>query len=267
MITFRDAGARYMQNSKHFSPAWAKCNREYLGRLYGWIGEVPVGELNTGRITDVRTRLLDRGLKPRTVNHYLSTVVAVLHSAKDYGDILSVPRVRKLRAGRREVNLRPADAARLFEVLPDYMRPMARFALATGLRRGNVCRLRWDQVSLDEAEVHIAGDEMKNRDPLCVPLSPVALEVLREQQGQHPVWVFSWRGAPLRVKLAPTWRRALGAAGLEGLHWHDLRHAWASHHARRGTPQQALQALGGWKTAAMVARYAHLQVEDLRRWV
>ena len=47
-------------------------------------------------------------------------------------------------------------------------------------------------------------------------------------------------------------------AGVEDFRWHDLRHTWASWHARNGTPLYALQETGGWQTPAMVRRYAHL---------
>jgi integrase len=39
--------------------------------------------------------------------------------------------------------------------------------------------------------------------------------------------------------------------------WHDLRHTWATLHRQNGTPTHELQRLGGWKTTAMVERYAH----------
>jgi len=53
-------------------------------------------------------------------------------------------------------------------------------------------------------------------------------------------------------------------AGLPTLRWHDLRHTWATWHAAAGTPQAVLQALGGWETAAMPARYTHMAATHLR---
>jgi hypothetical protein len=60
-----------------------------------------------------------------------------------------------------------------------------------------------------------------------------------------------------------TWYKALKRAGLEGLRWHDLRHAWATWHAQAGTPMLAIQAMGGWATSSMVQRYAHLAGQNL----
>lgn len=45
--------------------------------------------------------------------------------------------------------------------------------------------------------------------------------------------------------------------------WHDLRHTWATWQRQAGTPTHELQRLGGWRTGAMVERYAHLAPEHL----
>jgi integrase len=55
----------------------------------------------------------------------------------------------------------------------------------------------------------------------------------------------------------------LRAAGIEDFRWNDLRHIWASWHVRNGTPLYALQETGGWSSAEMVRRYAHLAADHL----
>lgn len=47
----------------------------------------------------------------------------------------------------------------------------------------------------------------------------------------------------------------------------DLRHTWASWHVQAGTPLHVLQELGGWESAEMVRRYAHLSSEHLAQYV
>ena len=59
------------------------------------------------------------------------------------------------------------------------------------------------------------------------------------------------------------WYKALKRAGIDDFRWHDLRHTWASWHIQNGTPLHALQELGGWETASMVRRYAHLAADHL----
>jgi site-specific recombinase XerD len=56
-------------------------------------------------------------------------------------------------------------------------------------------------------------------------------------------------------------------AGIENFRWHDLRHTWASQHVQNGTHLYVLKDLGGWKTLAMVEKYAHLAPKHLVQYV
>ena len=62
------------------------------------------------------------------------------------------------------------------------------------------------------------------------------------------------------------WGLALQRAGIAEFRWHDLRHTWASWHVQAGTPLFVLQELGGWSSAEMVRRYAHLSSEHLAQY-
>lgn len=62
----------------------------------------------------------------------------------------------------------------------------------------------------------------------------------------------------LEVVNTTSWRKALKRAGITNFRWHDLRHTWASWLVQRRVPLFVLQELGGWQSAEMVRRYAHL---------
>jgi hypothetical protein len=54
---------------------------------------------------------------------------------------------------------------------------------------------------------------------------------------------------------------------LQGFTWHCLRHTFASGLAMAGVDLLTIKELGGWKTLAMVTRYAHLTPGRLRESV
>ena len=58
--------------------------------------------------------------------------------------------------------------------------------------------------------------------------------------------------------LRRAFERAVTAAGLAPFRFHDLRHTFASRLAMQGVNDRTLMALGGWKSPAMLTRYAHL---------
>ncbi len=53
-------------------------------------------------------------------------------------------------------------------------------------------------------------------------------------------------------------------AGIEDFSPHCCRHTWATWHYAANRDLLALKELGGWKTIAMVERYAHVNTEHLR---
>ena len=73
----------------------------------------------------------------------------------------------------------------------------------------------------------------------------------------------TYKGKPITNANTRAWREALIRAEIEDFRWHDLRHTWATWHRRAGTPTHELQRLGGWRTASMVERYAHLAPDHL----
>jgi integrase len=144
---------------------------------------------------------------------------------------------------------------------------MVQFSLETGLRRANVTGLEWSQVDLARRTAWIHPDQAKARKAIAVPLSAAAVVVVRGQIGKHATRVFSFRGNPVRQVNTKAWRLALQRAGIAEFRWHDLRHTWASWHAQAGTPLHVLQELGGWESAEMVRKYAHLSTVHLTEYV
>lgn len=198
-------------------------------------------------------------------NRYMALGRAILNCAVEEWEWLDkVPKVpmRKLRK-KRIRTLRRDEAEKLLSLLPEHQAVMARFGLATGLRQRNVCQLEWSQVDLEGRIAWIHPDQAKAGEAIGVPLNAEALMVLRQRSGKHAQFVFVYEGKPVWQVNTKAWRNAVAKAGLKNFRRHDLRHTWASWHARAGTPLNALQEMGGWRTPAMVQRYAHLNTEHL----
>ena len=119
------------------------------------------------------------------------------------------------------------------------------------------------QVDLERRHAGINADEHQNGKPHAVPLNAAALGVLEQQKGLHPTNVFVYAGKPIANVSTKAWWAALERCDIENFRWYDLPHTWASWHRQEGTPTHELQRPGGWKTMAMVARYAHVAPEAL----
>lgn len=172
---------------------------------------------------------------------------------------------RKDRKTKPRIWLTPLQWAALLAELPPHMKPMAEFALATGMRQANVLGLTWARVDLQRGVVWVEAEDMKADKALSVPLSGNAQAVLERQQGQHPEFVFTYRNKPIKeIKtafIAACVRAGVGKIDANGRYsgftWHGLRHTWATWHKQANTPDSVLQELGGWTDPRMVANYAH----------
>jgi integrase len=206
---------------------------------------------------------------PATRNRYIACLRVVLNKAAGPWEwIDKAPKLQTYSEPKVRIRwITQEDAAKLLEALPAWMRPLARFALATGLRQANVLGLKWSQVDLERRVAWVNAEDAKARRAIGVPLDEDAVKVVRSQLGKHLTHVFvghdakamqSWTSAARRG-----WSSACKKAGIADFRFHDLRHTWASWHVQNGTPLYALKELGGWQTVDMVNRYAHLAPEHL----
>ena len=193
-----------------------------------------------------------------TYTRYRTMIAAILNAAKQEGWLREVPKL----VSRTDKKTKPRkwltheQWAKLHAELPAHMKPMAQFAVETGLRQSNVLGLRWDRVDLERKLVWVEGIETKSGAALSVPLSDGAIKALKTVAGQHKTYVFTFRGNPIKeVKTA--WAAACRRAEIPGTPWHSLRHTWATWHIQNNTPPDVLQKLGGWSDMRMLQTYLH----------
>jgi len=260
--SWREAVVRWLEETSE--KATHQEDRKKLIWLHPFLGDRNLEEITQDVIDAIRSAKLKEASKA-TVNRYLALIRAILIRARDEWEwIDKAPKVRLFKeSASRERSLTIEQGKSLLDALPEHQRAFVLFALATGLRQSNVLRLEWSQVNLELRHAWISGAQSKNRRPISVPLNDVALQVLRQQEGKHPSRVFTFRGRPISSANTKAWRKALIKAGIENFRWHDLRHTWATWQRQAGTPTHELQRLGGWRTGAMVERYAHLAPDHL----
>ena len=197
-------------------------------------------------------------------NRYLALVRSILNACVVWGWLEHTPKLILYKEARRRIRwLTPEEAGRLLAELPEHLRDMTEFSLATGLRQANVAFLSWSQVDLQRRVAWIHPDQAKARRAIGVPLNETAVSVIQRQLGRHPNFVFTYKGRQVKQTNTRAWKNALARAGINDFRWHDLRHTWASWHVQAGTSLTRLQEMGGWESIEMVRRYAHLAPEHL----
>ena len=239
-------------------------DKRKLAWMHQYLGELTLNDINQDVIDKIRSVKL-KEVSKATTNRYLARIRSILIRSRDEWEwIDKAPKIRLFKeSNSRERSLTFDQVKCLMGELPAHQRETVMFALATGLRQRNVLELEWSQVNLELHHAWIHAGQSKNRRPIAVPLNDTAIQVLQRQIGKHESRVFTYAGKPLKAANTKAWGNALKRAGITDFRWHDLRHTWATWQRQAGTPTHELQRLGGWRTGAMVERYAHLAPEDL----
>lgn len=260
---YKEAVLRWVSEQQH-----RKCpddDKQQLRFLHPYLKDKYLDEINKTLIEKIKTEKLKTGVKYATVNRMLNFIRALLNRAyKDWEWLDSVPAIRSYPIANKRIRwLTHQEAEVLLNELPEHLKAMAQFALATGLRESNITGLQWSQIDMQRCTAWIHPDQAKAGKAISVPLNRDAVEIIKAQIGKNLTHVFTYEGKPVTRANNHAWRKALTRAGIENFRWHDLRHTWASWHVQAGTPMHILKELGGWADLTMVMRYAHLSSSHL----
>lgn len=230
---------------------------------------------------EAAAKRLKPNVSPATLNRTIYTpIAAVLHHAarKKWCDKPVIARPAQSKGRIRWVTTEEAD--RLVAGASDNIKPLVIFLFATGARLSEALYLQWRNVDLTRGQVVFL--DTKNGEDRGVPLHPRAVAALanlphrdgavfrRHYGGER--WngtmrsvgePYADRGGKGGGQIKTAWRKMLERAGLSDFTPHDCRHTWATWHYAENRDISQLMQLGGWKTPAMVMRYAHINTSHL----
>ena len=254
---------------------------EYDRRVRERFGGLPAEAVTPADLEAWRDELA-RDHAPATVNRHLQFLRAVYLRAVRDGKAVSTPtaKVKLLRANnKRDRWLRDDEEARLFKTLPVWLRPLVTVALHTGMRKSELLKLRWVDVSFTAGTIairdpksredeHVVMNETVRRTLHSLSESRSKVVALKYRlPGKPSGYVFTAPEGGFLSNLNRYWYPALKRAGIEDLHFHDLRHTFGSRAAMSGTDLYTLQNLMRHRSPQMTMRYAHLSRSHLREAV
>ncbi len=241
--------------------------RDILPRL----GKRRVSDLTLADVDRLHQALKD---SPVQANRTVTILSSMLARAERWGlrPLGSNPCkfVERFKESKRERFLSPAELGRLGEALRESEgkeHPSALLAIRlltlTGMRRGEVMNLRWDQVDFRNRLLLLADSKTGRK---AVPVGAPALKLLSEAERAegNPFVCYGTRpGAPF-VGLQKVWERVRKLAGLEDVRLHDLRHSFASVGAAAGFGLFVIGKVLGHSQTSTTQRYAHLAEDPVR---
>ena len=157
--------------------------------------------------------------------------------------------------------MEPAELQKLLLACPAWLRPIVGLAVSTGMRRGELMRIRWKDVDIKSGRILLSLT--KSGKPRFAYLNQLSNQVIAslEPEGRRPEELLFPGLTPEQVTVA--FIRACQAANIEDFSLHDLRHTFASQLRMKGADLHTVGQLLGHKDLRMTARYSHLNPEYL----
>lgn len=200
-----------------------------------------------------------RGLKPATINRRLAILKRLVKLAfEEWPGWLNEAVHRKIKLiperNERYIFLTRAEVERLRMNCRDPENgDLIVFAALTGLRRSEMFRVCKQHIT--NGTLHVDA-RTKNGKPRSIPLHLRALAIAERM----PLFTTP-------AKLQDDWTESRKKSGLEYVHWHDLRHTFASWLVQQGTDLLVVKDLMSHSSVKQTERYAHLAPHQARQEV
>lgn len=269
-------------------------------RIIPELGDLRLAEITAGDVAGFYSKLRASGrltkqggaLGERSIRHTHAVLHSALEHAVDAGLLGRNPARRLPKAARpqpRDVEMRTWSADELKVFLAsfgtDRLRAPFLVAALTGLRRSELCGLKWEDVDLEHAVLSVrrglttAGYEVHEGAPKSGRARTVALDVetvsvlkrhrkvqLEEHLAAGEAWVDSGyvftikTGEPWHPQLlADAFKRSVESAGVTPIRFHDLRHTHATLMLAAGVhPKVVQERLGHSSISITLDLYSHV---------
>lgn len=266
-VTLADFGKRYMEHAKANKRSWLR-DEQMLERLQEFFGAGR--QMSDISAADIENYKLQRrtSVSGSTVNRELALLKRMFNLAtawdlhQDVNPVKKVKFFREFNTGLRVLS--EEEEKNFLQHATPYVQDIARFALNTGLRIGEIFSLRWSQVDMEKRIISVLAPKTdKLRE---VPINVQALTVLQAwQHNKRNEFVFynAETGRPF-VDLKAGFALACRKAGISGVSWHTLRHTFASRLVKRGVDIVTVKELLGHSSVTVTMRYTHTNLESKR---
>lgn len=275
--------------------SYASYERTVRLHLVPDLGQIRLDQLTPLQIEQAHTAAAERGISPVQIRTNHSRLTTALRRAvrwrlldRNPAEDVDPPRVPRREVGDERVRaLSDAEAKRYLQHARGSFRLASLIALATGLRRGEVLGLRWQDLDLDAGKLRVRQTveppikgsgliigppktESSRRD-LRIPASLVAeLRRARAEQAQKRLLGAEWhdhdlvlctdQGQPIAPRTLNNWHHdTRRSAELPGLRFHDLRHTHATTLLRDGVDITTVSKRLGHSSVSMTLNvYSHV---------
>ncbi len=268
----------YLPWAKEHKKSWKTDEYYYQKHLEPPLGEKPLDKISPFDIEKLIINMKKgesqhgRSYASATIKHQvvlLSRLYSIARQWNMYDGPNPCQKIRLPKLNNKVTEFLSNDElSRLLETLENWPNKMSvsivKFLLYTGLRRGEVFKLTWEDIDLARQTVLLK--DPKGKEDQTLPLSNKAVQVLNDIPKEYETpYIFYGKDGKQRTEFKTAWNSIKKTACLpDKFRLHGLRHHFASSLASSGVTLQIIQKLLTHKDASTTQRYAHLADRALR---
>ena len=252
-------------------------------------GCFPLG-ITTQIVERFKQELLSEGLSAKTVRDILMVLhTALKYTAAQYPGIFPTVEITYPKEQKKEVRILDLEEQQRFIAYLQTDADACKFgillALLTGLRIGELCALRWENVSIKNRTIHVDATMQRLRDYTStgkgrtkvivgspksdtsirtIPLTESAVRLCGQFDPHRPA-AYLLTGTEQFMEPRQVQKRLAKytkECGLEGIHFHTIRHTFATRCVEAGFEIKSLsEILGHADTSITLNRYVHSSME------
>lgn len=251
-----------------------------LDKFNKTFGSQVVGALKPMELESFQDQCEQEGTAPASIDMILVRVGGMVRKAWDNdmvdGHTVKVFRKVKKRlktgsnARDRLINLE--EYQKLQNHAATHLKPVLIVAYHTGMRQGELLKLRWPHIDREKGFIHLPEEITKESKPKSIPMNHHVKKVLDSlPRAIHHDYVFTYMGKPIGLKIRNAFKGACERAGIAygtkvkgGLRFHDIRATFKTNLLRAGIDKVLRDCILGHSLQGMDAYYLKPSDEDLK---
>lgn len=251
LLTLWDGVQLYVNDASYTCLSRPDRYDEMIAHIVSFFGKnKAVKEIWVSDLKHYRTHRSNEGVANATINREMSAMsgifrVLVEHQLVENNPCRLLKRLSE-KSGQRQVYISFQDVNNIMELCPEWFKDMIWIAYLTGMRQGEIYKLRWRHINLNTRIITFHATETKEGQPKRVPihrdLMPL-LDRIGKVRSLSDDRLFQISTQSLRMP----WVRAL-----DKLQWqdprprfHDVRHTWKTNARRSGVDSEIREAILG----------------------